>query len=108
MKPASRQPCTGLICNEVEEGYSEDGGGNLVEAARQKKTAPSEKEDVQAGSGADHSSGNGKSKGNSGHKRVLFILFKIWFKYRYFEISSSLKVVRWKKCLCVILNIQQK
>ena len=82
MKPASRQPCTGLICNEVGEGYSEDGLGNLVEAARQKKTAPSEKEDVQAGSGADHSSGNGKSKGNSGHKRVLFMyLFKIWSKY---------------------------
>ena len=65
MKPASRQPCTGLICNEVEEGYSED-GGSLVEAARQKKTAPSEKEDVQASGGADHSTGNGKSKGNSG------------------------------------------
>ena len=71
MKPASRQPCTGLICNEVEEGYSED-GGSLVEAARQKKTAPSEKEDVQASGGADHSTANGKSKGNSDRESFGF------------------------------------
>ena len=37
MKPASRQPCTGLICNEVVE--VEHG-----EAARQKKTATSEED----------------------------------------------------------------
>ena len=43
MKPASRQPCTGLICNEVEKR----GETRLVEAARQKKTAPSEKEDKE-------------------------------------------------------------
>ena len=97
MKPASRQPCTGLICNKVEEGYSED-GDSLVEAARQKKTAPSEKEDVQAGSGADHSSGNGKSKGNSGHKRMLFICSKsdpsidIW-NFQLFKGSQGEEMV---------------
>ena len=41
MKPASRQPCTGLICNEVENRGE-------VKTARQKKTAPSEtEEDVE-------------------------------------------------------------
>ena len=43
MKPASRQPCTGLICNEVENRDE----ARQVETARQKKTAPSEKEDVE-------------------------------------------------------------
>ena len=46
MKPASRQPCTGLICNEVEHGEAG------IEAARQKKTATSEEDDAAAAASA--------------------------------------------------------